>query len=183
MDNEQSGTQAKTTPQTKADLVARIIGARRALDQVIGSLGESELEASGPDDGWSVKDHLAHLAAWEEGIAALLQRRPRWEAMGLDLETVLANDEAGINAMIERRNKARSLQAVLSAFGQAQHDLLDALEPLTDADLFKGYSHYQPDEPGRDNGAPIIGWIIGNTYAHYEEHQRYIEALIAQRAG
>lgn len=179
MENERNDTHEDTEPQTKASLVARIEEARRALDQTIRPLSPAQLEAPGPAGGWSVKDHLAHLAAWEQGIAALLRRRPRWEAMGLDLESVLANDEAGINALIEERNKERPLQAVVASFRQAQQDLSDALEPLTDADLFKTYSDYQPDEPGKDSGAAIIGWIIGNTYEHYDEHRRYIEALIA----
>jgi hypothetical protein len=67
---------------------------------------------------------------------------------------------------------------VLAALRDGQQQLLDALDGLTDADLFKTYSHYQPDEPGKDSGAPILGWIAGNTYAHYAEHQGWIQALV-----
>ena len=51
------------------------------------------------------------------------------------------------------------------------------LAGLSDADLLKTYRHYQPDEPEENSGAPIIGWIAGNTYEHYAEHQAWVEAL------
>ncbi len=34
------------------------------------------------------------------------------------------------------------------------------------------------DEPGEDSGSPIVGWITGNTYYHYDEHSLLIEALV-----
>ncbi len=39
------------------------------------------------------------------------------------------------------------------------------------------YSHYLPDEPGKDSGAPIIGWVIGNTNEHFDLHREWIENL------
>ncbi|GAB4335609.1 MAG: hypothetical protein Kow0010_23150 [Dehalococcoidia bacterium] len=38
---------------------------------------------------------------------------------------------------------------------------------------------YLPDEPGEETGAPIVGWIAGNTCAHYEEHLAWISDLVA----
>ncbi len=52
------------------------------------------------------------------------------------------------------------------------------LSGLTDANLLKTYPYYQPDEPGEDRGSPIVGWITGNTYYHYDEHRVLIEALV-----
>ena len=34
-------------------------------------------------DGWSVKDHLAHVAAWEHSLLALIEGRDRPAGMGL----------------------------------------------------------------------------------------------------
>ncbi len=165
-------------PQEKAELLERIERARASLDEVIDGLSDGQLSAPGPDGAWSVKDHLAHLAAWEQGIAALLQRRPRYGAMQLDEKTYLSTDADGLNAIIYQQNKGRSLGEVRAAFRQAQRELLAALGGLTDTDLSKTYSHYQPDEPGEDSGAPIVSWIAGNTYKHYDEHRAWITALV-----
>jgi len=97
--------------------------------------------------------------------------------MHLDADTYFNGDADAVNAIIYQRNADRSLAKVRTDFAQGQRDLLDALAPLTDADLLKAYSHYQPDEPGEDGGEPIVNWIVGNTYGHYAEHRAWIEAL------
>ncbi len=177
MDEQLSENESLPRPKGKAELLERIARTRAALEETVGSLSEAQLVAPGPDEGWSAKDHLAHLATWERGLAALLRRDPRYAAMGVDEQSYLSN-ETDLNAIIYQRNKDRPPADVLDSLRQAQQELLAALAGLTDADLFKTYSHYQPDEPGEDSGAPILGWIAGNTYDHYAEHQAWIRALV-----
>jgi hypothetical protein len=176
MDDQQE-TPPTTTRPTKTELVARINQARQSLDQLIGPLSERQLDAAGPEGGWSVKEHLAHLAAWEQGIAALLQHRDRWQAMGLDRETVLAQDETGLNALIQERHHNRPVAEVMAAFRRAQQELSATLDALDDDALGHPYSAYDSTEIA-EGGPAIVGWIIGNTYEHYEEHQGYIETLL-----
>ena len=164
-------------PRTKAELLPRIETARAALDDLIASLSDDQLVSPAPDGGWSVKDHLAHLTAWEAGIAALLQHKPRYAAMQMDAATYRNTDKNGLNAIIHQRTSRHSLQEVREAFRQGQQALADAVSDLSAADLLETYSHYQPDEPGDDSGAPIVGWITGNTCDHYDEHRAWIEAL------
>ena len=97
--------------------------------------------------------------------------------MRMNAATYRNTDENGLNTIIYQRTKDRSLQEVREAFRQGQQALVDALSHLTEADLLETYSRYQPDEPGEDTGAPIVGWITGNTCDHYDEHRAWIEAL------
>jgi len=55
--------------------------------------------------------------------------------------------------------------------------LLELLAPMTDADLLKSYSHYQPDEPGDDDGRPASDVIYGNSAGHFAEHLGWIKSL------
>jgi hypothetical protein len=57
-------------------------------------------------------------------------------------------------------------------------ELLDLLQPLTDAELHKPYGHYLPDEPGDGDGPPAINVVYGNTAHHFREHLGWIEALV-----
>jgi hypothetical protein len=168
----------ETRLQTKSELLARMAEARTALEQILSRLSEVQLTARDAQSGWAIKDHLAHLAAWELGIAALLQHRPRWEAMGLDKVTVASHETDELNEIIYRQNEDRSLAEVRAYFHEAHQQMLTTLASLSDADLLKTYSYYQPDEPGDDSGDPILNWIMGNTYEHYAEHQAWIEALL-----
>ena len=168
----------ETRPQTKSELLAQMAEAQAALEQTLTQLSEAQLASADAQSGWAIKDHLAHLAAWEIGIAALLQHRPPWKAMGLDEATVASHETDDLNAIIHRQNKDRSLAEVRAYFHEAHQQMLTTLAGLSDEDLFKTYSYYQPDEPGDDSGDPILNWIMGNTYEHYAEHQTWIEALL-----
>lgn len=164
-------------PKNKADLLDQLSNGRKHLQELVDALNDDQILFQGAD-GWSVKDHLAHLAMWEVGIAALLRKQPRWEAMGLDRDSVNLHDTHSMNATLDRKLKDLSLVAVKDLFQRSHRMLLTVLGELSDDDLQKTYSYYQPDEPGKDSGAPIIGWIVGNTYGHYNEHVEWIRALV-----
>jgi hypothetical protein len=165
----------QTLPQTKVELLARIAQGRAALEQALSQLSEAQLTTRKDQNGWSIKDHLAHMAAWEIGIAALLQRRPRWAAMGLDEAAVSNHETDDLNDIIYRQHKGRPLAEVKAYFEEAHRQLLAALNHLSETELFKPYAYYDESETDDDN-RPIISWVVGNTYQHYAEHQAWIEA-------
>lgn len=174
-------------PPTKSDLLVWMEQARGKLEQTIGRLSEAQLTTPDPKSDWTIKDHLAHLATWEVGIAALLQRQPRWEAMGLDETMVAANKMDELNDIIYQHHKNRPLAEILAYFHETHRQMLAALAGLSDEDLFKPYAHYQQtsahyQSPGTDEfrNRPIIDWVIGNTYEHYDEHRAWIKPLLKQ---
>ena len=176
MDEQLTDRDSQRLPRDKKELLERIQSLRSRLEQNISQLSDFQLAAPGMTSDWSVKDHLAHLAVWEDSLAALLRREPRHSAMKVDETTYLRGADA-INEMIYQRNKERSLGEVLAHFRKSHQQALAALDGLTNADLFRTYSHYQPDEPGEDSGEPILAWVAGNTYEHYAEHYALIQAV------
>lgn len=170
------------TKATVAEFLRRLDRGRAALDAVVGPLGERELTTPDPVAVWSVKDHLAHLAAWENGMTALLKREPRYPAMGVTLEQVQANDMDGVNDLIYRKHKDQPLAEVQALFDKAHSDMRATVAALDDADLQRTYSHFQPDEPGDDNGTPIVAYLVGNSFGHYEEHIPWIKTTL-ERIG
>lgn len=174
--NDQSPDQTPSHPGSKAELLERIQRSRSALEERLNSLDEGQLITPGPS-GWSIKDHLAHLATWELGIAELLRRRPRFAAMQVEEAVSQGKSEAEINDLIYRRHAGLPLSQVMEAFHDAHRQLLQSLEPLSDEDLIKPYQSYAPE--GKDDRQdPVIYWIMGNTYDHFDEHHGYIRALL-----
>lgn len=164
---------------TKAELLRRLDEGYKAFKQMLSAWSDEQLTKPGPE-GWSVKDHLAHLAVWEAGIAALLRKENRWEAMGLPKDIVSRNlDEDELNALIHNHDHDLSLAEVRAAFENAHQQMVSAINSLTDADLVKTYSSFQPDEPGDEDGRPVWPWIVADSYGHYEEHTPWIKAVIA----
>jgi uncharacterized damage-inducible protein DinB len=129
-------------------------------------------------DGWTVKDHLAHIAAWEHSLLALIQGHDREKAMGLP-EAVAGIDN--VNEAVRKLHETDTPDEALGYFRDSHARLVAKLEKLTDADLQKPYSHYQPDDP--DEKRPVVGWVAGNTYEHYAEHIDWINQLINESSA
>lgn len=165
---------------TVPNLLGRIDAAYDRLKSVIDPLPDERLSAPTNADGWAIKDFLAHLATWERGIVAALQHRPRYEAMGLDLETYLSGDEELINDTLFRQNQGYSPAKIRTMLDQVHTSMRAAVAQLQDEDLLRPYVYYQPDEPNeRDTytSVPMVNRIAGNTFAHYEEHLPAITVL------
>ncbi len=180
MEHVTETTLAPSDPHTKSELLERIGPSWDAIQRLIARLTDEELVAPTGDDGWSVKDYIVHMTVWEQSVVNLLRGIPRHLAMGVDEPTYLTVEEDGLNDIIYRQNKDRSLQDVLAAFEQTHQDFLATIDPLTDADMHKTYSQYLPDEPGEDSGEPVIHRLSGNTHAHYDSHLTWIEERIGR---
>jgi hypothetical protein len=128
--------------------------------------------------GWTVKDHLVHLAAWEHSLLGLIQGHDRVAAMGLS-EPVEETD--AINEAIRKLHGMDAPEEALAYFRDAHAQLIAALGKLSDADLQKPYSHFQPSDA--DEKRPVIGWVAGNTYEHYAEHINWINQLLSESSA
>jgi hypothetical protein len=166
----------KDTPKTKEELLERIHAAREGLEKAISLMGPEELDEV-LEGGWSIKDHLTHLAAWELGVAELLQRRSRFAAMGVEevLERHPSEDE--LNAVLFQRNAGMTVSEAMAFFHAAHQQMLAALGALKTEDLFRPYADFISDAAADDTPPqdPVIQWVIGNTYEHFDLHRGYLE--------
>ncbi len=151
---------------------------RRAWDelqQVVGSLDDDRLAAPGPD-GWSIKDHLAHLADWEEYLVAMVDGRRPDEALGLDLSATTTDE---VNAQLQRRHVDRSPADVRSRLREVHARTVARLGELDDSDLARPLSAYLPWTTSADREGPIVDRVTGNTCEHYDEHRAWIKEMLA----
>ncbi len=158
----------------------RIEASWSELVSLVDSLGPGGLVLTGPD-GWAVKDHLAHIAAWEHSLLALVEKRDLAKAMGLREPT---GDIDAINHTLWELHSKQTPDESLVYFRDAHAQLMRALSELTDADLQLTYNHYQPDDP-RDaaDDRPVIEWVAGDTYEHYAEHAAWLNQLIKESSA
>ncbi len=167
---------------TKAELLANIERDWAALTAALARLGEAQLTTLRDAQGWTVKDHLIHLTAWERSVVFFLQGQPRHVGLDVDESLYLTGNDDAINDAIYQRTQHLSLTDALAQFREVHWQLLALVEPLTDADLQKPYRHYLPEEPGEGEGPPALNVIYGNSAHHFMEHLAWIETL-AGREG
>src|SRR5947209_7783533 len=101
------------------------------LNGLVDALGPTGLAATGPD-GWAVKDHLIHVAAWEHSLIALFEGADRETAMGV--EHGLEGTDS-INAAVWALHRDKSPEEALGYFRQTHALLVKLLSTLSDADM------------------------------------------------
>lgn len=162
-------------PGSVEELVARIEEQWRALETQIARYPDDVL--SGPTDaaGWTIKDHLAHLTAWERSVLGIIRDgRPQNETMGVDRTLWEADDLDAINERIRAQTANDSLAKVLAAREATHGDLLAALDTVT----FEQLQQRWTDGVGDASDAPtVLQKVIGNTVEHYPEHAEWIAAI------
>jgi hypothetical protein len=161
--------------RAREQLLERIERSWASLDALVAGLTESGRTTPGPD-GWSVKDHLAHLAAWNLSLVALLEGRDRDAAIGVGG----VSSETAANEVLQRRHRDLVADEVTALQLGSRQMVRDALARLRDVDLSRPYSYFQPNEARPDGAQPVLGWINGNTDQHADEHSGYIRELSLQ---
>jgi uncharacterized damage-inducible protein DinB len=148
------------------------------LIELVNQVQEAGGLSRAGSDGWTVKDHLTHIAAWEHSLLALIEGHDREKAMGLS-KGVEGIDN--INEAVRKLHETDTPDEALGYFRDSHARLAAALGKLSDADLQKPYSHYQPEDS--DEKRPVVGWVAGNTYEHYAEHIDWINHLLSESSA
>jgi hypothetical protein len=171
---------------TKAELMSRNERAYQDLMALIEPLNDEQLSRP-TSSGWTIKDHLGHLAAWQIGIVALLQRQPRFAAMGVPEGDHEKLDLDEINDRIQKMVSVRSAAELRAALEDAHQQMQGQINVMTAADFDTPYRDFMPPEhfEGAEGGSqdPILNWIIGNSYDHYNEHLQYVRREVEEILG
>lgn len=143
---------------TRSELLQTIGREWDELRKTIEGIGEEQLTEPGPD-GWTIKDHLAHLAHWEIYLLAVLEGRDGRAELFLEPDQKAGEDE--INAGLQKRDAALPLAEVRRRLDEAHANVIARLETLDEADL----QHHMPH-------------IRGNTAEHLSEHRSWIRSRV-----
>jgi hypothetical protein len=122
---------------------------------------------------------MAHIAVWMGGILAALDGISRWEAMGGGPPGRAGFDE--LNEQLRAPHTAKSPAEVRAWLDETHGRMVGRLRGMSIEDLRRPYGHYQPGET-RDDDAPFLNWIVGDTFSHYDEHRGWIAAALREQA-
>jgi uncharacterized damage-inducible protein DinB/predicted RNase H-like HicB family nuclease len=145
-------------------LLARLAAERGGLLEQITGLDEGTLAASPVIDGWTIRDLLAHIAAWDRWA----MREMRRMLTGGSPDLTAARDEDAFNAVAVAAARARTLDEVLVELQDARATWVAWLEALPD-DTFFQRRHYQEEDWS------FPGWLE-IYWQHDAEHATQIAA-------
>lgn len=158
---------------SKEDHLKLVTDERHLLEETINALSTRARTAQGViEAGWSVKDIMAHLTAWEQMFlgwyrASLRGEMPETPAPGY---TFGAKSLNLLNDSIYRANRRRSLADVQRDFDRSYREVLQTLDAMTEDEL---------NTPARYAwvGKHTVGdSLAANTWKHY----RWARGLIAK---
>lgn len=154
---------------TKSEISTAIHTEWQLLEQFLAGLTEAQILAPGAVAAWSVKDALAHIAAWQkvllEQVDAFLTHRP---ATYPPVRT--QTDVDRVNAAFFAQNQDQPWPVVILECRSLYTAVLAMLEALDGSILAAPV----PADWAED--APTLAELIcANTCDHYREHRQQLE--------
>jgi hypothetical protein len=147
-----------------------INGGWHELDSLVRGLDAEGLSLHRAPDGWAVKDHLVHIAAWELWLLALFEHRDKLAAMGAGDAKREIDD---INAVVYEKHRDDSVEHALSYFRDSHAQLMRELEKKSTEDFERPYKAFF--DPGTETDEqPVLVAVAANTYDHYAEHAGWL---------
>jgi uncharacterized damage-inducible protein DinB len=147
-------------------LAGQLHDGRERLMASFEGLSEDEMLQSGPAGDWSVRDILAHVAAWDRAVTASFEQMlkgERPELLDLDEEEIEV-----FNAEHNEADKQRGLEEVLRELSDSREAMIELLRGVENAALFA-------PAPGDEHAdMSIAGWLRVQV-SHDEEHAEMIE--------
>jgi hypothetical protein len=168
---ETEGETPMTEQIDKAELLAKMQAGYTTCEALLARLNETQMTTPGVNGTWSVKDNVAHLAAWHLRQLALLQGVRQGKEPDLMLVPDSSVDE--LNEHVFQDNQYRPLAEVLAAFRSSYQRVVAEVQAMTEEELNTPISWL--------DDRPIWLWVAGNTYEHYGEHGGFIRNWLASQ--
>jgi uncharacterized protein (TIGR03083 family) len=168
-----------TWPTTKADFMRRFDESWSRLEQKVSQYDAEQMVVPTDAAGWNVRDHLAHLCAWEHSILAFLAKEHEWDGIGLTEEEFKLDDFDVQNEIIRQSTLNISPADVLAMLRETNQALLDAVNALPEETLNMEARKYHPDWAEKTTTATVFQVIAGDTYEAFDEHLPWIAKIVA----
>ena len=119
------------------DAVNRLRAARKELQDTLVGLTEEDLLRPNAIKKWSIKDLLAHIAAWDEELLRVIQAFAMQDEPQYSYSISDRNDFAEWNVQQVEQHRPLSLHQVLIELENARRDLIQSVEGATDQVLLR----------------------------------------------
>ncbi|UCH58755.1 MAG: ClbS/DfsB family four-helix bundle protein [Anaerolineales bacterium] len=163
-------------PTTKSQILTAIQAERLALETLLAKIPPAQMTLPDLHEGWSVKDILAHITAWEELMQGWVQTSLRGETPDRPAPGESWEELDALNENMHQAHKDRPLEEVLQGFHDSHQQVLEMVNGLSEDDLL------DPQRFAWRQGDPLWHLVAANTWWHYQEHRETIAAWLKSPA-
>ena len=165
-------------PQNREEFLERYTNSWNALESLFSGYDAEQMVVPADAAGWNVRDHLAHLCAWEATMIAFLRKEHQWEACGLTQEQHDTQDFDPPNEIIRQMTINVSPADAIDMLKETNAEFLETLATVSDADLASKASNYHPDWKDKRKDYTVLFVLGGDTWDHFDEHRPWIERIV-----
>jgi hypothetical protein len=145
-------------------------------EALLAGLGEEQITAPQLSDGWSIKDVIAHLRAWQQRSiarleAALLGREPEYPVWPAQLDPEMEGEPHDLNAWLYAAYRDQPWPSVYGDWREGFLRFLELGEKIPENDLL-AVGRYAWLE-----GYALIAVLQGSC-EHHREHAENLEPVI-----
>jgi hypothetical protein len=128
--------------------------------------------------GWTVKDHVAHVTAWDRAVADLLEhKKPIQRTLGVSDAAWTSGSFDPINAEVREHHVKKTVDTVKTERDAIYRRIWAIIDGYSDDDLNEGH-----DIPGLSKGEqPLKIEFYEYFPRHYRQHLSYIQAIVTAR--
>ena len=165
----------------RTQVIEKIKTRQAEWDALLAEIPPERMETPGAEEGWSVKDLVAHITHYENWLANFLEsvlEARLFEGTHLDqLELDARND------FIFQTNRTRPLAEVFEEARQMRERLFGLVNALTEEDFGPNYRCTEPmaanPPPWEPKGvSSLTNLIAGETYRHYQAHMSSLKSWL-----
>ena len=163
------------TPADLPELLAAIDASWQRYVDVLGRLNDEQWVGPTDAEGWTVKDHVAHVSAWENVVVeVLLHGKPQFETLQMSPEEWATSGMEGASALLYSRQAGQRLSRVQRNRTATHARVVNVLSALSDKDALRPFEDFGAvDCPGT-----VIDQMMRRLVAHYEEHRARILSFV-----
>ncbi len=167
-------TEMTSMPSNGAELLEDLDTRWREFVVRVDSLTHERWTVPADPAGWTASDHVAHVTAWDQAVAALLRdRTPEQRTLRVSDAAWAAGMDA-INEEIRQRTKGCPVATLKSERNATFAELRDVVAGFSDEDLERPGGEFGLDENGKCLREVLVSYLGG----HYDEHRHYIATLV-----
>ncbi len=146
------------------------------LEASLADLNEQQLTQICDEHGWSIKDHLAHIAQWEEVLFMMFLEVSYEESMRIPWGRYPVFDD--VNEDMRRQWADFSPNFILKRLRRVHHHLIEKLSTLSEEDMqtpVKQFfsSIWIPEYEQRN----MAEFTRAHTDTHYRDHVAWISQM------
>jgi hypothetical protein len=176
------------TPKNKAELLEQMTAGRQEWEETLAQLSDKDLRQGGVEGAWSIKDMLAHICAYQQYMAAMME-----DAKGDGQSATAALDSYyQTNLTMYRREHPELPEQISEVRGDMVNEVFVAaykyktpaevrdMEQKAYLKLLRWVEAYSEEDLARaftSNGKNFLQVIPNQCYAHYALHLPKIRAF------